>query len=110
VTELDRRRRPRFKIKVPVQISYGQERMTGLLMDLCRDAALIESGTPIALGSEVVLAAELPGTGGPVQAVGKVVRLSPGPGGNHDMAVLFTDLSPAAETRIDYFIELQTRS
>jgi hypothetical protein len=42
--------------------------------------------------------------------VGKVVRLSPGPGGNHDMAVLFTDLSPAAETRIDYFIAQQTTS
>ena len=108
MTEPDRRRYPRFKVKVPVQIAFGSERLTGLLMDLCRDAALIESATAIPVDSEVILAAELPGTGGPVQAVGKVVRLSPGPGGNHDMAVLFTDLSPAAETRIDYFIALQT--
>jgi hypothetical protein len=110
MTEADRRRYPRFKVNVPVQIACGSERLSGLLMDLCRDAALIESATPIAVGTEVILAAELPGTGGPVQAVGKVVRLSPGPGGNHDMAVLFTDLSPAAETRIDYFIALQTTS
>jgi hypothetical protein len=108
MTEPDRRRYPRFKVKVPVQIAFGSERLTALLVDLCRDAALIESAHPVALGSEVVLAAELPGTGGPVQAVGKVVRLSPGPGGNHHMAVLFTDLSPAAETRIDSFIALQT--
>jgi hypothetical protein len=108
MSEPDRRRSPRFKVKVAVQIACGSERLTGLLKDLCRDAALIESASPIGLGSEVVLAAELPGTGGPVQAVGRVVRLSPATGGNHDLAVLFTDLSPAAETRIDYFISLQT--
>ena len=108
MTEPDRRRYPRFKVKVPVQIACGSERLTGLLLDLRRDAALIESAKVIAAGTEVILAAELPGTGGPVQAVGKVVRVSPGPGGNHDMAVLFTDLSPAAETRIDFFIALQT--
>jgi hypothetical protein len=67
----------------------------------------VESQRVAILGSEVTLALALPGTGGPLQAAGRVVRLAEGDHGGHDMAVLFTNLSSAAETRIDFFITLQ---
>jgi hypothetical protein len=75
---------------------------------VCRDAVLLEVGRPVALGSELGLVLELPGTGGPLEVVGSVVREAVGEGGARDIAVLFSDLGPAALTRIDFFIALQT--
>jgi hypothetical protein len=46
----------------------------------------------------------LPGTGGPLEVGGKVIRVAPGDGDAHRLAILFTNLTPAAETRIDFFI------
>ena len=41
--------------------------------------------------------------------VGQVVRTAPGEDGGLDAAILFTDLTPAAETRIDFFIAEQAQ-
>jgi hypothetical protein len=94
-------------VKVPARISHGAESFPGILKDLCKDAALVEGQKVLPLEAEVALTLSLPGTGGPLQAVGQVVRVGPGDHGGHDMAVLFKDLSPAAETRIEFFIAIQ---
>jgi hypothetical protein len=107
MSQPERRKSPRFSVNVPVRVTSGDDTFGGILKDLCRDAALVESQRVAALGSEVVLALALPGTGGPLQVAGRVVRLGEGDHGGHDMAVLFTNLSSAAETRIDFFITLQ---
>jgi PilZ domain len=103
----DRRRHRRFVVKVPARIGHGNESFPGLLKDLCKDAALVEGQRVLPLETEVSLILSLPGTGGPLQAVGQVVRVGPGDHGGHDMAILFRDLSPATETRIEFFIAIQ---
>lgn len=103
----DRRRSPRFVVKVPARISHGSESFPGLLKDLCKDAALVEGQRALPLEAEVSLVLSLPGTGGPLQATGQIVRVSPGDHGGHDMAILFQELSEAAETRIEFFIVTQ---
>jgi hypothetical protein len=107
MSQPERRKSPRFSVNVPVRLTFGQDTAHGTLKDLCRDAALVESAHAAPLGSDVTLALALPGTGGPLQVAGRVVRVSPGEQGTQDMAVLFTDVSTAAETRIDFFITLQ---
>ena len=64
-------------------------------------------GAHAAGGAEIVLVLQLPATGGPLQVVGKVVRTAPVEHGGQDIAVIFMDLTPAAETRLDYFIAVQ---
>lgn len=108
MSEQERRKSPRFAVRVPVKISRGHEAFAGKLKDLCRDAALVELDRALPLDTEVALTASLPGTGGPVQVVGRVVRVAAGEEGGHDAAVLFTDVTPAAETRIEFFIAVQT--
>ena len=104
----DRRRSQRFPVRTPAQLTAGNEVHPATLKDLCRDAALVEIRHPLPLGSEVSLLLKLPGTGGPLQLGGHVVRLAPGPeAGTLEAAVLFADVTKAAETRIDFFIALQ---
>jgi hypothetical protein len=103
----ERRKHPRFKVGVKVDIALGPERFAGRLKDLCRDAALLEIDSRVPVGAEVALTLQLPGTGGPLRVVGSVVREANGEGGAHEIAVLFVDRSPANETRIEFFIALQ---
>jgi PilZ domain len=104
----ERRRQPRFAVHVPVQLTVGTEIYPAMLCDLCRDACLVEVRHPQQLGSEVSLLVKLPGTGGPLLIGGRVVRVASRPDdGLFDAAVLFANLTPAAETRIDFFIALQ---
>lgn len=94
---------------MPVQLKFAAERFLGRLKDVCRDAVLVETPRSLALGDEVAMELALPGTDGPLELVGHVVRVAPGESGAQDVAVLFTDLAPAAETRIDLFIAQQAR-
>ncbi len=106
----DRRKSQRFPVRAPVQLTAGGEVHPAILKDLCKDAALVELRRPLPLGSEVSLLLKLPGTGGPLQVGGHVVRVAPGPEpGTLEMAVLFADVTAASETRIDFFIALQAR-
>ena len=74
----DRRKNPRFKVRVEAQVTHGAQRFRGLLKDICRDAALVEVDHRLEMGSELALALELPGTGGTAAwSSGKVVRLGP---------------------------------
>ena len=105
----ERRKNPRFKVGVEVDIALGSERFAGRLKDICRDACLLEVDTQLPLGAEVALTLKLPGTGGPLRVVGSVVREARSEGEAHDIAVLFADRNPATETRIDFFIALQSQ-
>jgi len=107
VTTDERRRKPRFFVGQPARISSGGPAVTGRLRDVCRDAAFVEADRWFPLQSEVTLAMELPGTDQPVEVNGTVIRLAPGDLGRHGMAVLFEDLTPAAEASIDLFIAQQ---
>jgi Tfp pilus assembly protein PilZ len=79
----------------------------GLLCDICRDAAWVESQRSCALGEQVAMAVELPGTGGPMMIEGRVTRVAPGERAPNGMAILFSDLPPMVATRIDFFVALQ---
>jgi hypothetical protein len=107
VVSEDRRKSPRFAVEVPVRLTAGGAAVTGRLKDICRDAALVETDAPQILDSPVTLALELPGTGGPLQVGGRVIRLAPGEGGRHGAAILFTEVSPSVEARIAFFVELR---
>ena len=101
------RKSPRFAVQVDAQLSMGMERFTGKVKNICRDAVLVEVSRDVPVGAELAVALALPGTGGPLQVVGKVVRVAPLEHGR-DIAILFTDVMPAYAQRIDFFIEVQS--
>ena len=100
----ERRRSPRYQLKAPVRLGLGDEALPGLLRDICRDAALVESPRELALETPVTLVMELPSVGGALQVSGRVVRRPAPEGDIHPLAILFTDLPPAAATRIDLLL------
>ena len=103
----ERRKHRRFAVDVPARIAVGKEAFVARLRDVCRDAALVEANKWFPLQTAVTVAMELPGTGGPLQVAGKVIRLAPGDQGSHGMAILFDEVSQAASDRIDFFIAQQ---
>jgi hypothetical protein len=103
----ERRRHPRFKLTVPVRLTVAGEELPCLLRDICRDAALVESPRALEIDTTVLLGSELPDTGGPFEVVGRVIRVAETEGEIHPLAVLFTDASPSAATRIDLFLARQ---
>jgi hypothetical protein len=103
----ERRRSPRVPVDVPVRLTLGRESMPGRLRDICRDAALVEVHRECALGSDVSLMFELAEEDGPLQVAGQIIRLAPGDGDARAVAVLFRDLHPSAEGRIEMFLQRQ---
>jgi len=103
VTE-ERRKSPRFPVEVPVRLTANGASFPGHLKDVCRDAVLVETHRALPVDAEVSVAMALPGTGGPLEVGGRVVRVGHGEGDAHRVAILFTNVTPAAETRIDFFI------
>ena len=103
----DRRRSPRVMVDVPVRLTLGRDSVPGRLRDICRDAALVEVHHECALGSEVSLMFELSEEDGPMQVAGQVIRVAPGDGDARAVAVLFRDLHPTAEGRIEMFLNRQ---
>jgi hypothetical protein len=104
----ERRRNPRVAVDVPVTVRAEGAEHAGRLRDICRDAALVETDRSWPMETELGLRMELPGTGGPIEITGKVIRLAPGEGGKQGVAILFTDVTAAAGMRIDFFVALQT--
>jgi PilZ domain len=100
----ERRRSPRFAVDVPVRLTSGGASFPGHLKDLCRDAVLVETHQALPIEAPVAVAMALPGTGGPLEVEGRVIRVAPGEGDARRVAILFTNVTPAAETRIDFFI------
>jgi len=103
-TPEDRRRNPRITVDVPVRLTIGHEAAPGRLRDICRDAALVELHRACTLGEEALLAFELAEEDGPIQVTGTVIRIAEGLGDAHAVAVLFRNVQPAAEGRIEMFL------
>lgn len=103
----ERRKSPRVAVDVPVRLSVGSESLPGRLRDICRDAALVEVHGNCELGADVSLVFELPEDDGPLQVSGRIIRLAAGDGDSQGVAILFSDLQPAAEGRIEMFLHRQ---
>jgi hypothetical protein len=103
----ERRKSPRVVVDVPVRLTLGRDSLPGRLRDICRDAALVEVHQECPLGSDVSLMFELAEEDGPLQVTGQVIRLAPGDGDARAVAVLFRDVHPSAEGRIDMFLARQ---
>lgn len=99
----ERRKSPRKPADVPVRCHAEGRTFPGRLRDICRDAALVDVHDTLPLEARVVLTMDLPGVG-MVEVAGRVIRLAEGDGDARGVAVLFTDATPAAATRIDLFL------
>jgi hypothetical protein len=95
-------------VDVPLQVVAGGGQHPGRLRDICRDAALIDSAASWPLETELVLKMALPGISEAIEAKGRVIRHTSAESGRFGMAVLFTDITPIAALRIDFFVALQT--
>jgi hypothetical protein len=92
-----------------VQLTVDGTSFPGRLRDLSTDAVLVEAAQGWPLGTRVEVQLALPGDEGePFTVVGDVVRVSAGDPGQA-VAVLFADLTPAAATRIDLFVDRESR-
>jgi hypothetical protein len=104
----ERRRHPRIVVDVPVRLTIGHQSAPGRLRDICRDAALVEVHHTCAMGEEAVLSFELAEEDGPIQVSGTVIRIAQGLGDARSVAVLFRNVQPAAEGRIEMFLSRLT--
>lgn len=104
----ERRKHPRYPVKMPVTVTFGAETFMVLVKDICREAVFVGVQRVLAVGSEVTVTFALPGKDGPLQVGGRVVRVAEAteqsePG----IAILFNEMTPAAQVRLDFFIDLQ---
>ena len=79
-----------------MRLTAGGNAFPAYLKDLCRDAVLVETHQALPVDSQVAVAMALPGTGGPLEVGGRVIRVAPGDGDAHRVAILFTNVTPAA--------------
>ena len=100
----ERRRHPRFEARVPARLEAGADCIEGEVHDICRDAVFVQAGRTWPTETELRLTLQLPGADGLVQLPGRVVRVSIEEGAGRGMAVLFTEVNPAAVARIDMFL------
>jgi hypothetical protein len=106
-TGAERRKNQRYTIDLPVQVTGSFGAFSGRACDICRDAVWIEGGPEVRSEADVALTLEFPGAGAPLELGGRIIRIGPGVVAPHGMAVLFTGVTPAAATVIDFFIESQ---
>lgn len=104
MTREERRKHPRFAVDAPARLTVAGETQVGRVRDICKDAVLVEANRWYPLGTQAALEADLPGLDGPIRVEGTIIRLAPGQEGTHGMAILFGDVPPVSEMRIDFFI------
>lgn len=104
---IERRKHPRYIVDLDVRITGTFGAFTGRVCDICRDAVWIESETESAPNVDVMLSIEFP-EGRSTDVGGRVIRIGPGDRLPHGIAVLFTSVSPATITAIDFFIAAQS--
>lgn len=105
----ERRSSARIRAKAPLRLTVDGEALPGLLRDICRDAALVESPRALRAETPVSLALELPEGGGPLELTGRVVRVADAEGEIHPLAILFTEVAPATAARIAFFLSQHER-
>jgi hypothetical protein len=80
--------------------------MSAHLQDICGDAALVESDEALPVGTSVRLDVDLPGLRAPVALPGRVIRAASGEVRRHALALLFSNPSPAAVARVEFYVSL----
>jgi hypothetical protein len=100
--EEDRRRHPRYRVHVSARLTLDGLTLDADVHEICRDAVLVEADRPLEAGTQVLMQVALPG--GPVEVLARVVRRTV-EDGRQQMALLFVDVTPAAATQIDMFLD-----
>jgi len=98
--------------RVPVSIAVwshtapGSDPSRGLSLNISVKGMLLETAEPLDIGSKLDLSFTLPGTTGPVRAVGQVVREDPArDGGPPCLGIEFLILRDGARDRIRSYVE-----
>lgn len=105
MTDLERRKSPRYPVNVPARLASVAGTFSGKVKDLCRDAALFETLQSIPVGSPVEVTLEVPGAAAPLVIRGRVVREAEAGDGHPTVAVLFTEETPEFATQLDFLID-----
>jgi PilZ domain-containing protein len=102
----------RREARVPVSIAVwshtapGSDPGRGLSLNISVKGMLLETKEPLDIGSKLDLTFTLPGSAGPVRAVGQVVREDPaGDGGAPRLGIEFLILRDGARDRIRSYVE-----
>ena len=102
----------RREARVPVSIAVwshtapGSDPGRGLSLNISVKGMLLETKEPLDIGSKLDLSFTLPGSAGPVRAVGQVVREDPGSdGGPPRLGIEFLILRDGARDRIRSYVE-----
>src|SRR5262245_12074349 len=103
----DRRKSPRYAVNLPGRLSSVGGTSSGMVRDLCRDAALFETAQSIPVGTPVEVALDFPGLPSPLVIKGKVVREAQSRDGRRAVAVLFIEETPEFVTQLDFLIGTQ---
>lgn len=101
----DRREDPRIPIEMWVEETTESERYYRRAGNLSRGGLRLEHTIPLPIGTVVHLTFTLPGDSTPVAIMGEIVS-NAGPD-DLRMGVKFVNASPAAQTQIDAFLELE---
>lgn len=105
MTNNERRKSFRHAARVPVRLGTGAASIEGHVHDICRDAVLVETGRVWPVDTELQLTMQLPDSKEPIAVKGRIVRIAEAAdGAPRGLAVLFTDVTPAAVARIDLFL------
>lgn len=92
--------------QVPAELHTAGRRVSAHLQEICGDAALVESDEALPIGTSVRLDVGLPGLRAPVELAGRVIRSATGEVRRHSLALLFSDPSPAAVARVEFYVSL----
>ena len=102
----------RREARVPVSIAVwshtapGSDPGRGLSLNISVKGMLLETKEPLDIGSKIDLTFTLPGSAGPVRAVGQVVREDPArDGGPPRLGIEFLILRDGARDRIRSYVE-----
>lgn len=103
----ERRRSPRYAVDFAARLrTDGGESEPVRVRDICHDAVLVATDRTWDLDTEVSLFLDIPGVASATEVGGRVVRIAEGPPGEQGVAILFTEVSDAAGSRIESFVKL----
>ncbi len=104
----NQRRLTRLHHELPVAYRSVGSFLTDWATNISQGGLFINTGKPLAVGTEVKIIIQLPGAAFPFDIVGKVKRvheLGKGKGSPPGMAVEFTELDRAKREKIEAFVQ-----
>ena len=102
---VERRRTSRVELVVRVDYKTIDELFSEFARNINEGGLYVETDTPPELGSPVALQFQIPGSGDPIQVMGRVVRISEGAGDEPPgMGVEFEDLGAQSRELINELV------